>query len=178
MSAPPTYLTALELSGKLLKLPEWFPSLIELTKLTLSATVLGIDNLVILSALRSLFSLTFSVSAVKHDPDMAAILEKNKSDSGGEIFVPAVGFSKLKLLRIFVPLLPSLNFSKKGTPQLERLELRFKRLEGLQGMDKLAMLHDVVLTVDGQASKPTKSILEDLKGLSSKYALVFNENHD
>jgi len=179
MPAPPTYLSTLELSGKLLKLPEWFPDLKDLTKLTLSATVLGTDNLVLLSKLRSLFSLTFSVSAAKQGPDMAAILEKNRSDSGGEIFLPAGGFSKLKLLRIFVPLLPSINFSRKATPQLERIELRFKRLEGLHGMEKLKTLHDVLLTVDGIGSEPTKSILEDLKRVpSSKYTLIVNEYLD
>ncbi|CAO1940490.1 unnamed protein product [Urochloa humidicola] len=178
MPAPPTYLSSLELSGKLLKLPEWFPGLNDLTKLTLSATVLGTDNLVLLSKLRSLFSLTFSVCAAKQGPDLAAILEKNRSDAGGEIFFPAGGFSKLKLLRIFVPLLPLLNFSRKATPRLERIELRFKRLEGLHGMDKLGTLHDVFLTVDGQESEPKKSILEDLKRVPSKYALIVNEYHD
>ncbi|OEL28992.1 hypothetical protein BAE44_0009989 [Dichanthelium oligosanthes] len=178
MPAPPTYLSALELSGKLLKLPEWFPGLNDLTKLTLSATVLGTDNLVQLSKLRSLFSLTFSVSVAKQGSDVAAILEKNRSDTGGEIFLPAGGFSNLKLLRIFVPLLPSFNFSRMATPQLERIELRFKRMEGLHGMDKLGRLRDVLLTVDGEQSEPTKSILEDLKRVSSKYTLIVNEYHD
>lgn len=110
---------------------------------------------------------------------MASILERNKSDSGGEIFVPAGGFPKLKLLRIFVPLLPSMNFSKKATPQLERLELRFKRLEGVHGIEKLGSVHDVLVTVDDKAGEPTKSILEGLKRSSSrKYALIINEYHD
>ncbi|XP_062197029.1 disease resistance protein Pik-2-like [Phragmites australis] len=180
MSSYPTDLRALELSGKLLILPKWLKSLDGIVKLTLSATVLRADNLMVLSKLSSLFSLTFSISE-KQDPAMAAILEKNKSYSGGEIFVPAGGFSKLKLLRIFVPLLPSLNFAKKATPVLERIELRFKRLEGLHGMDELGMLHDVLLTVDGQASEQTQFILETLKKgkkQSSKYALIVNEYHD
>ncbi|KQJ87182.1 disease resistance protein RPP13 [Brachypodium distachyon] len=177
MTSHPTDLRTLELSGKLLKLPIWLPSLSELIKLTLSATALRTDNLVLLSNLGSLFSLTFSISAANKDPEMAAVLENNKSDSGGEIFVPSAGFRKLKLLRIFVPLLPSLNFSKKGTPLLERLELRFKRLEGVHGMDKLSSLHDVLLTVDDKAGKLTKSVLDDLKKSSSsrKYALIVNE---
>jgi disease resistance protein RPM1 len=127
-----------------------------------------------------LFSLTFSISK-KHDPAIAAILDKNKSDSGGEIIVPAGGFNKLKLLRIFVPLLPSLNFTMKAMPQVEKLELRFKRLEGLHSMDKLEMLQDVVLTVDSQASELTKSRVECLKNKetsSSKYTLIVNEYHD
>lgn len=178
--ACPTYLSAIELSGKLLKLPAWFEDLNEVTKLTLSVTVLRTDSLVLLSKLPKLFSLTFSISAVNESPEMAAILEKNKLDSGGEIFVPAGGFSELKLLRIFVPLLPLLNFSRNGTPQLERIELSFKRMEGLHGMDKLGMLHDVLITVEGEGSEPTKSILEDLKLESSKseYTLIFNEYHD
>lgn len=66
------------------------------------------------------------------------------------------------------------NFSRNGTPQLERIELGFKRMEGLLGMDKLRMLRDVLITVDGEGSEPTKSILEDLKLESSKseYMLI------
>lgn len=175
MSAPPTYLSALELSGKLLKLPEWLPNLLELTKLTLSVTVLRTDNLVVIIKLSSLFSLTFSISATSDDPDIVAILEKNKSESRGEIFVPPGGFSKLKLFRIYVPLLPQLNFSKNAMPQLERVELCFKRLEGILGLERLGMLQDVLLTVSAQATEPTKSILEDLRRQSSKYTVVINE---
>lgn len=177
--SPPTDLRALELSGRLLKLPNWLSSLKSLIKLTLSATALRTDNLVKLSELGSLFSLTFSVSA-KQDLAMAAILEKNKSDSIGQIFVPSRGFAKLKLLRISVPLLPPLNFSKMSTPHLERLELSFKRLEGLQGVDKLGNLHDVVLTVYGEAGEQTKRVLEGLKKSSQtrNYTLIVNEYHD
>lgn len=178
MTAPPTYLSALELSGKLLKLPEWIPGLNELTKLTLSVTVLKTDNLVLLSKLRSLFSLTFSVRAGKQDPDIAGILEKNKSDSRGAIFVPAGGFRELKLLRTFIPLIPSFIFPEKSTPHLERLKLRFKRLEGLLGMDKLVVLHDVLVTVDGQATEATRLILDNMKRQPSKYALIINEYDD
>lgn len=176
MSSRPTDLTALELSGKLLKLPKWIPFLNKLVKLTLSATALCTDNLVVLSKLGSLFSLTFSTRPASQDPDFAAIVEQNKSDSGGEIFIPAGGFGKLKLVRIFVPLVPALNFSKKATTQLERLELRFKRFEGVRGIEKLESLHDVLITVDDKAGEPTKSILEELKKRSSgKYALIINE---
>ncbi|KAJ1265121.1 hypothetical protein BS78_08G054800 [Paspalum vaginatum] len=175
-----TDLRALELSGKLLNLPKWLASLHNLVKLTLSATVLCSDNLFLIGKLSSLFSLTFSISE-KQDPAMAAILEKNKYASRGEIFVPAGGFSKLKLLRIFVPLLPSLTIAKKATPQLERIELRFKKLEALHGVDELGMLHDVVLTVDGQASEKTKSILDGLnqgQKRPSKYTLIVNKYND
>ncbi|XP_022685300.1 disease resistance protein RPM1-like [Setaria italica] len=180
MSSYPTDLRALELSGKLLKLPKWLNGLQELVKLTLSGTALRTDNLLLLRNLSSLFSLTFSISK-NHDPEIAAILEKNKSGSGGEIFVPAGGFRKLKLLRIFVPLLPSLNFAKNATPQLEKLELRFKMLEGLHGLDELGMLHDVLLTVDTQANEMTKlrvDYLKKEKTPSSKYTLNVNKYHD
>ncbi|CAN6226838.1 unnamed protein product [Urochloa humidicola] len=177
MTSHPAGLSALELSGKLLKLPKWLPNLHDLIKLTLSATVLRTDNLVLLRELPSLFSLTFSISE-KQDAAMASILEKNKSDSGGEIFVPAGGFGNLKLLRIFVPLLPSINFARNATPQLERIELRFKRFEGLHYLDELGNLHDVHLTVHEQATQGTKSILEDFKKGSPKFSLIVSEYHD
>ncbi|CAO2145821.1 unnamed protein product [Urochloa humidicola] len=179
MSSYPTDLSALELSGRLLKLPKWLDKLEGLVKLTLSATALRTDNLQVLSKLGSLFSLTFAISERK-DPALAAILEENKSASG-EIFVPAGGFTKLKLLRIFVPALPSLNFAKEATPQLESIELRFQKLEGLHGIDELGMLCDVLLTVDGKASERTNVVLKGLregKKRSSKYTLVVNEYLD
>ncbi|KAG2578933.1 hypothetical protein PVAP13_6NG168200 [Panicum virgatum] len=179
MSSYPTDLSTLELSGMLLKLPTWIKELNRLVKLTLSATALRTDNLKVLSNLGSLFSLTFSISE-KEDPALGAIVQKNKSESGGKIFFPAGEFSKLKLFRIFVPLLPLLHFSRKAAPQLERIELRFKRFEGLNGIDNLISLNDVLLTVDGKRSEPTKSILHDLKkaSVSSKYTLIVNEAHD
>lgn len=186
MTSHPAGLSSLELSGKLLKIPKWLPYLQDLIKLNLSATVLRTDTLVLLRELPSLFSLTFSITE-KQDASMVSILEKNKCDSGGEIFVPAGGFGKLKLLRIFVPLLPSLNFAMNATPQLERIELRFKRLEGLHSLDKLERLHDVLLTVHDQANQRTKLIVEGLKKKSTvenfkngspEYTLIVNEYHD
>lgn len=175
MDSPPAYLTALELSGRLVKIPKWLPDLGKLVKLNLSATALHTDTLKLLSKLRTLFSLTFSVCAAKHDPDITAILVKNKSNYRGEIFVPAGGFFKLKLLRIFIPHLPSLNFSEGVMSALERLELRFKRLEGLHGMDKLESIHDVIMTVDGQVEGTTKLILDELKRAQGKYVLNVQE---
>ncbi|KAM3278580.1 hypothetical protein ACQJBY_046078 [Aegilops geniculata] len=179
MSTPPVYLNALELSGKLCNFPSWITKLRDIVKLTLSATLLGPENLELLRDLKTLFSLTFSVCATKHDPDIAAILQKNKSDYGGEIFFPPGGFASLKLFRIFTPILPSLNFSEGAMPGLERLELCFKRLEGLHGVDKLKSLHDVILTVDGEASNTTKAILNDLKAAKEaakgKYVLDIKE---
>ncbi|CAL5010163.1 unnamed protein product [Urochloa decumbens] len=178
MESPPIYLTALELSGRLVKLPKWLPDLSKLVKLTLSATALRTENLKLLSNLRELFSLTFSLCEAKYDPDIAAILEKNKVVYKGEIFVPAGGFPNLKLLRIFIPHLPSLNFSEGAMPTLEWFELCFKRLEGLHGMDKLKKIHDVIVTVDGQAEGTTKLIIEELKDEAAKqreYALIVKE---
>ncbi|KAM3260794.1 hypothetical protein ACQJBY_051824 [Aegilops geniculata] len=175
MSTPPLYLNALELSGKLCNFPKWIIELKDIVKLTLSATLLGAENLVRLRGLKTLFSLTFSVCATKHDPDIAAILHKNKSDYGGEIFFPPGGFVNLKLFRIFTPILPSLNFSGGAMPGLERLELCFKRLEGLHGVDKLKLLHDLILTVDGKADNTTKSILNDLKAAKGNYILSIKE---
>ncbi|VAI37542.1 unnamed protein product [Triticum turgidum subsp. durum] len=175
MSTPPLYLNALELSGKLCNFPKWITKLGDIVKLTLSATLLKPKYLEKLRGLKTLFSLTFSVCETKHDPDIAAILYKNKSDYGGEIFFPPGGFANLKLFRIVTPTLPSLNFSGGAMPGLERLELRFKRLEGLHGVDKLKLLHDLILTVDGEADNTTKSVLNDLKAAKGNCVLNIKE---
>ncbi|GJN19010.1 hypothetical protein PR202_gb06237 [Eleusine coracana subsp. coracana] len=159
MSSPPVFLIALELSGRLVKLPKWISRLHELSKLTLSATILGTANLVILSKLPSLFSLTFSISRKSHEDEMENVLKYNMNDSSEEIFIPGQGFTKLKLLRIFIPVLFPLKFSKNSTPELLRVELRFKMSVGISGMEELVKLQDVFITVDGQASEETKMCL-------------------
>lgn len=175
MESAPIYLTGLELSGMLPKLPKWIPDLNKLVKLTVSVTALRTDTFELLSKLSSLFSLTFSVCPANSNPDIAAVLEENKLAYRGEIFVPAGGFVKLKLLRIFITLIPSLNFSIGAMRALERLELRFKRLEGLHGMSELEGLRDVILTVDGPAAGTTKSILDELKRSKGNYAINVKE---
>jgi disease resistance protein RPM1 len=98
MSSPPKFLVALELSGKMVQLPGWMTQLSALSKLTLSVTALRTDNLLLLSNLESLFSLTFSFRAEKQDSETMTILAENKLSSDGEITVPGAGFKSLKLL--------------------------------------------------------------------------------
>lgn len=146
MSAAPRYLVALELSGKLVKPPEWIDKLLTLNKLTLSITILRTPTFEKLRSLPLLYSLTFSFSAVKQDQqdDIKEILEENKSTTDGEIFVPK-GFQNLKLLRFFAPHIPKLGFSDNAMPVLETIEARFKAFEGLFGVDTLENLKGVHL---------------------------------
>ncbi|KAF8645001.1 hypothetical protein HU200_066247 [Digitaria exilis] len=153
MSAPPRYLITLELSGKLERPPKWISKLHTLSKLTLSVTVLCTDTFKLLKNLPSLFSLTFSVSTAKKNQDMIKkILEDNKSESDGEIFVPA-GFPSLKLFRLFAPLVPKLAFGDNAMPALEMIQMRFEGFEGLFGIDTLENLREVHLRVNGQAAQ-------------------------
>ncbi|CAL4982586.1 unnamed protein product [Urochloa decumbens] len=158
MFAPPRYLIALELSGnKLERPPKWVCELHTLSKLTLSVTVLRTDTFKLVKDLPSLFSLTFSLSAAKQNPDkIKDILEKNKSDSDGEIFVPA-GFPSLKLLRFFAPRVPKLGFGDNAMPALDMIQLRFEAFEGLFGIDTLESLREVHLRVNGQAAELKES---------------------
>ncbi|VAH55515.1 unnamed protein product [Triticum turgidum subsp. durum] len=165
MSAPPRYLSALELSGNLNSLPKWINKLSNLHKLTLSVTVLQMDTFELLSDLPLLFSLTFSLSAAKQDEAIEDILEKNKSESGGEIFVPSGGFKSLKLLRFFAPLVPKLSFPEDAMQALERIEMRFEAFEGLFGIDTLESLQEVHLRVNSAADEITNFIVEDLKAI-------------
>uniref|UniRef100_A0A8R7RB12 Disease resistance R13L4/SHOC-2-like LRR domain-containing protein n=1 Tax=Triticum urartu TaxID=4572 RepID=A0A8R7RB12_TRIUA len=158
----PKFLNALELSGKLVELPGWITELDALTKLTLSVTALTADALQRLSQLKTLFSLTFSLTAAEQDPETAAIIEENKEHSSGEIIVPSGGFENLKLLRFLAPSVPLLSFPENALPKLERLELRFSMLEGLYGLENLAELKEVHLRVHDEAGEFTQSLVEDL----------------
>ncbi|OEL36365.1 hypothetical protein BAE44_0002617 [Dichanthelium oligosanthes] len=164
MASPPKHLTALHLHGKLLSVPEWIPNLDDLIKLTLSVTVLRTDTFELLASMPSLFCLTFSFSAEKQDSDLVGILDKNKLDSGGSISVPGGGYKSLKLLRFIAPILPSLNFSEGAMPELQRIDLQFTKLEGLNNMDNLASLREVHLTMNKQADAATR---EKASGLAT-----------
>lgn len=172
MSAPPRYLIALELSGKLYRLPEWITSIATLNKLTISITVLTTETLEILRSLPSLFSLTFafSLSAAKQDLDeIKDILENNKLATDGEIVIPAEGFKSLKLLRFFAPFVPKLSFSDKNAmPALEIIEMRFKDFEGLFGIEILENLRGVHLKVSDGAEAITNFLANDLKDNTEK----------
>lgn len=172
MESPPRYLIALELSGKLEKLPNWITSITTLKKLTISITVLTTETLEILRNLPSLFSLTFafSFSAAKQDQDtVKGILEENKLATDGEIVIPAEGFKSLKLLRFFAPFVPKLSFSDKNTmPAIEIIEMRFKDFEGLFGIEILENLREVHLKVSDGAEEITKFLVSDLKDNTKK----------
>lgn len=159
MSAPPIYLVALELSGKLERPPRWITKLHSLNKLSLSMTVLQTDTLELLRSLPSLFSLTFSLIGAKPDQD---ILEKNKTSSDGEVFVTA-GFEKLKLLRFFAPVVPKLVFSDNAMPEPEMIEMRFEAFYGIFGTGTLNKLQEVHLRVNDHADGMTRIFIDDLK---------------
>ncbi|XP_037475372.1 disease resistance protein Pik-2-like [Triticum dicoccoides] len=169
LSSPPIFLIALELSGKMVKLPRWIRQLSALNKLNLPITALRTDNLRQLSDLEELFSLTFSFTAQKHDAETLTILSENKLHSHGQIKIPDSGYKSLKLLRFAAPLLPLLSFPKKAMPELEMLELRFNLLEGLFGIEYLAKLKDVHLTLDDKTRQAmTKKIVGDMENAAKK----------
>uniref|UniRef100_A0A453MQD8 Disease resistance R13L4/SHOC-2-like LRR domain-containing protein n=1 Tax=Aegilops tauschii subsp. strangulata TaxID=200361 RepID=A0A453MQD8_AEGTS len=160
LSFPPKILNALELSGKLVDLPQWITELDILTKLTLSLTVLTTDTLLQLSKVKTLFSLTFSLTSAKVDSDTAATIGENKAD--GKIIVPASGFEELKLLRFSAPLVPLLTFPDNAMPKLERLELRFSNLGGINGIENLQNLKEVHLRIHDKAGGVTKSMVDNM----------------
>ncbi|CAD6264411.1 unnamed protein product [Miscanthus lutarioriparius] len=144
MSSPPKFLSALKLSGKVIRLPDWIAQLDALNKLTLSVTALRTDNLRHLSNLKALFSLTFTLAAGKQ--------------------VPAGGFESLKILRLYAPLLSLLSFSVKAMPKLERIELQFDMLEGIFGIENLAGLKEVYLRLNNKHGEIMgEKIVKDVK---------------
>uniref|UniRef100_A0A0D9XU00 NB-ARC domain-containing protein n=1 Tax=Leersia perrieri TaxID=77586 RepID=A0A0D9XU00_9ORYZ len=163
ISTPPKYIRSLELSGKLPQVPGWIKELENLEKLTLSLTSLTTDGLLVLSQLPSLFSLTFSVNAEIQDNSIIKVLQKNVMDSGGKIFVQEGGFDSLKLLRFSAPVMPPLSFLERTMTNLQRVELRFKILEGIYGVENLESLQQVHLRVSQQASESTMVKVSDIR---------------
>ncbi|KQK12047.1 disease resistance protein RPP13 [Brachypodium distachyon] len=175
MSAPPRYLIALELSGKMKRAPKWINNLKNLFKLTLSVTVLRADTLELLGDLPKLFSLTFSLSAAKQDQaDIEDMLQENKRLGDGEIVVPPGGFANLKLLRFFATIVPRLTFTAKAMPALERIDMRFQAFEGIYGVDTLESIQEVHLSVDSQADEATKFLVGYLKDNTKRTKIITN----
>jgi disease resistance protein RPM1 len=170
LTSPPRYFHSLQLYGMFIKVPRWIAHLTELKNLTLSVTVLRTDTLELLQKLPRMFCLIFSSWTSSKDLDLVDILEKNKSDSEGQILVKHGGFDCLKLLRLDAPLLPLLVFSERAMGNLERLDMKFNTLEGVFGMDNLASLREVHMTTGEKAGEITKSIVRELEAEAGKYA--------
>jgi disease resistance protein RPM1 len=165
--APPEHLHTLGLSGKLSQVPEWIVSLHNLEKLTLSLTSLTTDALLVLAELPELFSLIFSLDSTRNNTTALKMLHDNTLRSGGMIFVPAEGFQKLKLLCFAGPVLPPLSFLEGAMPVLQRIELRFRMVEGVYGLQHLSSIQQVVLTVSTQAPDDAKEKAHQVKELAS-----------
>ncbi|KAF7076444.1 hypothetical protein CFC21_081096 [Triticum aestivum] len=173
MPAPPRYLIALELSGKLERAPKWIKNLKTLYKLTLSITVLRADTLELLCDLPKLFCLTFSLNAAKqHQEDIEDMLQENKRLGGGEIVVPPGGFENLKLLRFFATIVPRLTFAAEAMPAVERIDMRLQAFEGVYGIDRLKSIQEVHLSVDNQADEATKYLVGYLKNNTQKPKII------
>ncbi|CAL4983452.1 unnamed protein product [Urochloa decumbens] len=168
--APPEHLHTLGLTGMLSRVPDWISSLHNLEKLTLSLTSLTESTLMVLSELPELFSLIFTMDSAKKHPSVLQILTKNAMKSGGEIFVPPEGFEKLKMLRFVAPVLPPLSFLEGAMPKLESLELKFVTVESVYGLENLASLRQVLLTVSSQATEVARAKMSEIKALASKNA--------
>lgn len=167
--APPEHLHSLGLSGKLSQLPGWIGRLHNLEKLTLSLTSLTASALLVLSELPELFSLIFTLNSTKTKTSALQIMRQNAVESGGEIFVLAGGFEKLKLLRFVTPVLPPLSFLEGAMPKLESLELKFIMAEAMYGMENLVSLRQVLLTVSSQAPEVAKVKVSQIKTLANKH---------
>ncbi|BAT14801.1 Os11g0606500, partial [Oryza sativa Japonica Group] len=174
--AQPEHLYTLELSGSLFKVPEWIDRLHNLEKLTLSMTSLTTDTLVTLSRLPELFSLIFSLDAANGISNILKTVQKNTLESGGKIFVPDGGFTKLRLLRFTAPVLPPLSFLEGAMPELQRLELRFRIIEFVYGLENLSSLQQVFLTFSSQAPEDAKEKVSQIKGLASKIRKADSSN--
>lgn len=103
-------------------------------------------------------------------------MQKNTLESGGKIFVPDGGFTKLRLLRFTAPVLPPLSFLEGAMPELQRLELRFRIIEFVYGLENLSSLQQVFLTFSSQAPEDAKEKVSQIKGLASKIRKADSSN--
>ncbi|CAN6226769.1 unnamed protein product [Urochloa humidicola] len=165
--APPEHLHTLGLTGMLSKVPGWISSLHNLEKLTLSITSLMPRTLEVLSELPELFSLIFTLDSTKKASSALQILRKNAMESDGIIFVQPGGFKRLKLLRFVTPVLPPLSFLEMAMPEVQSLELKFITAEGVYGLENLASLRRVLLTVSNQATEVAKAKVSQIKAFAS-----------
>ncbi|CAO2146687.1 unnamed protein product [Urochloa humidicola] len=164
--APPEHLHTLGLTGMLSKVPAWISSLHNLEKLTLSITSLMPRTLEVLSELPELFSLIFTLDSTKKASSALQILRKNAMESDGIIFVQPGGFKRLKLLRFVTPVLPPLSFLEMAMSELQSLELKFITAEGVYGLENLASLRRVLLTVSSQATEVAKAKVSQIKAFA------------
>ncbi|PVH34486.1 hypothetical protein PAHAL_8G230500 [Panicum hallii] len=181
--APPEHLKTLGLSGKLSRVPDWISHLHNLEKLILSLTSLKESTLPVLGGLPELFAVIFTLdNSAKKYSNVLQILSKNAMESEGMIFVQPGGFKRLKLLRFVTPVLPPLSFLEEAMPKLESLELKFIMAEGIFGLENLASLGQVLLTVSNQASEVAKVKVSQIKALASmnpkQPSVVVNEYND
>uniref|UniRef100_A0ACD5T6R0 Uncharacterized protein n=1 Tax=Avena sativa TaxID=4498 RepID=A0ACD5T6R0_AVESA len=163
------HLRTLKISGKLSKVPRWMNSMQFLQELTLSLTSLKMATLELLSDLPMLCLLVFSTDAAEHYADVLIILKENASESGGEIFVPARGFHRLHTLHFSGVGLPLLSFLQGAMPELQRLKLRFRMIDGIYGLENLGNLHMVDLKVSKQASELAKEMVRQIKSSVEKH---------
>uniref|UniRef100_A0A0D9XU04 Uncharacterized protein n=1 Tax=Leersia perrieri TaxID=77586 RepID=A0A0D9XU04_9ORYZ len=180
--APPEHLYTLDLFGNLSKVPDWIDRLHNLEKLTLSLTLLTTDTLLILGGLPELFSLIFvpfaannkDSDALETVSDAMKTFSKSSLGPAGEIFVLDEGFKKLKLLRLAALALPSLSFLEGAMPALQRLELRFRMVECVHGLENLESLKQVCLTISSQAPEDAKEKISHIKRLASMIQMANN----
>ncbi|KAF8772304.1 hypothetical protein HU200_005896 [Digitaria exilis] len=165
--APPEHLHTLGLSGRLSQVPKWIGRLHSLEKLTLSITSLSTESFLDLGKLPYLFSLVFLLDSTKKDASVLKILHDNALKTDGIIFVEAGGFRKLKLLRFAAPVLPPLSFLEGAMLGLQRIELRFRMVEGVYGLENLESLQLVLLTISSQAPKDARAKALQIKELAS-----------
>jgi hypothetical protein len=123
------------------------------------------DALMLLSQLKKLFSLTFSLANAKHGLELDAIRQQIKtrlqqgSPTELETIIISVhpgGFEKLKLLCFSSPYVPRLVFMEKAVPNLERLDLWFFAFEGVHGIEKLNVLKELHFRVHNDGSQYTQ----------------------
>ncbi|KAF8684830.1 hypothetical protein HU200_044107 [Digitaria exilis] len=163
LSFMPRSLCSLELYGELHTLPTFTGFLEFLRKLSIPMTAIETDGntLETLGRLPSLVCLTFSFAAPHIYWDTEDINERN--EPRGEIFFPGKRFQSLKLLCFSAPSLPALRFAEGAAPELERLELRYKKLEGLSGVRNLRKIQELQFFVKAQAHERSRHILDAIK---------------
>nr|CAB3503012.1 unnamed protein product [Digitaria exilis] len=123
------------------------------------------DDELLLSAIEHLSSCSLKFLAI--DDDFTGFLDKSLN----ALQAPP---EHLHTLGLSAPVLPPLSFMEGAMQGLQKIEMRFRMVEGVYGLENLSSIRQVVMTVSSQAPEDTKAKVSQIKKLASMIHATVN----